>query len=824
MKVLKLSANWKIFAFFLILGTVIVFASYSILKDAERTAVVQFVDRQQLIEKQTLEGVETVLKSIFGDARYLASFSDVVNMDKQTMRQHFWAVYKSRSDILASITRMDSLGRIVVTVPYEDYEGTDISYQPHIKKILLSRKPVIGGPIRVVQGFDAIIYHHPVFLDDSIFNGTVAVLVSFDSLANQFFGPLFGNEAQIVWLADESGRVLVHSQKPPGVLLDSIYAGADDVNLKRFLNSLSAFQNEGFVVYDGNNSKRILVCRAINVGLERWIMGIDSDYALATAPIAPLRWKILGITVLFLLIAFFVARLMLANAQKKIRIEQQSQILKFETENRRKLGKIYRVSQSLIYPDSDNSAFEQILKVVPEIFDTDMVLSWIYSEREQTWVPGPYIIKDYRIQDEFRKCGIDPAHIELGDKIGEYSPDEISSYVVMDIKSLKETNKSICAAMYTIQSVCRYSHITFVVLKLREKKYAVIAIPSRPTGGLSAELLETFSLFFSQTLYIRSMIVELYKSSKIYRDILENIDKAVFLVDTSMTILSASPVFYRLFDVSGEAVGRNLFEVVPFLKDIGREVIYSEVIKNKSSVETEEIRIIDENTKVITRTKIIPVIEKNEKVTRILTIVEDITDFRLLEEQLKHTAEELARKNRQLAKLAITDELTQLRNYRYFTENLPDVINKHYSEGKPVALLTMDLDNFKRYNDNYGHQAGDKLLAEIAEIVRGFLRTGDFAARYGGDEFVLVLSDCDVDEAVDTAERLCARIASTPLPDNFGQRTEHITASIGVAVMKDEFIEAEELLRRADTALYVSKARGKGQVTLYEVEIDERKD
>jgi len=820
-----LSANWKIFAFFLILGVVIVFASYSILKDAERTAVVQFVDRQQLIEKQTLEGVETVLKSIFGDARYLASFPDVVNMDKQTMRQHFWAVYKSRSDILASITRMDSLGRIVVTVPYEDYEGTDISHQPHIKKILLSRKPVIGGPIRVVQGFDAIIYHHPVFLRDSVFNGTVAVLVSFDSLANQFFGPLFGNEAQIVWLADESGRVLIHSQKPSGVLLDSIYAGAKDVSLKRFLNSLSTSRNEGFVVYSRNNLRRILVCRAINVGFERWIMGIDSDYALATAPIAPLRWKILGITVLFLLIAFFVARLMLANAQKKIRIEQQSQILKFETENRRKLGKIYRVSQSLIYPDSDSgSIFEEILKVVSEIFDTNMVLSWIYSEREQTWVPGPYVIKDYRIQDEFRKCGIDPAHIELGDKIGEHSPDEISSYVMLDIKSLKETNKSISAAMYSVQSVCKYSHITFVVLKLREKKFAVIAIPSEPTRRMSTELLETFSLSFSQALYIRSMIAELYKSSKIYRDILENIDKAVFLVDTNMTILSVSPVFYKLFDVSGEAVGKNLFEVVPFLKDIGREVIYSEVIKNKTSVETEEIRIIDENRKVITRTKIIPVIEENEKVTRILTIVEDITDFRLLEEQLKRTAEELARKNRQLAKLAITDELTQLRNYRYFTENLPKVINQHYSEGKPLALLAMDLDDFKRYNDNYGHQAGDKLLAEIAEIVRGFLRTGDFAARYGGDEFVLVLSDCDIDEAVDTAERLCARIASTPLPDNFGQRTEHITASIGVAVMKDEFIDAEELLRRADTALYVSKARGKGQVTLYEVEIDERKD
>ncbi len=815
----KFYTNWKVFGIFVVLGLIIILVSQAALRDAERTAVREFVERQDLIAKQTLEGIQTVLKSAFGDARYLATFPEVIHMDTEGTRRHFWRVYRAHSDIVASITRMDSAGVIVVTVPFKEYEGADISWQPHIRKVLHDKKPVIGGPIKTVQGFEAIIYHHPVFAD-SVFTGTVAILISFDSLVNRFFKPLFGRSGQIIWLVDESGRILVHSVKSPGGNIVDLYYASYDGDIKRYFANFPYFPSKSVCYTDKSGKKRILVCHSANVGVDRWIVGIDSDYSLATAPLLPLRWKIFGMTLMSLLTAFFAVHLMFLNARKKFKIEQQEQILELENEHRRKLGQIYSFAQSLVYPREGGPDFEDVAGIAADVFDADFVLSWIYSDKDRTFHPGPFVVKDFRVQDELRRAGIDLSHIELGDRIHDYNPQDLPTYLVLPVKEVMETNLEVAAVVYAVKPVRDYSHIAFVSLKLRDKIFGVLAIPVLSEKELRTELLETFSLAISQSLYIRTIIAELYSASRIYRDILNTIDKAIFLVDANMTVLSVSPEFYRIFDVKGEAVGRNLFDVVPFLKDIRRDVIYSEVIRSKSPVETEEVRIVDENRKIVTRTKIIPVVDSEGKVHRILTIVEDITDFRLLEEQLKRTAEELARKNRQLERLAVTDELTQLRNYRYFTENLTKLIEKHYSAGEPLALLAMDLDDFKKYNDTYGHQAGDRLLAEIAEIVRGFLRADDFAARYGGDEFVLVLSHCDVDEAVDTAERLCARIANTPLPDAAGERTQHITASIGVAVMKDEFVEAEELLRRADAALYVSKARGKGQVTLYEVKID----
>ena len=816
---MKFFTTEKVFVIFAVLGALIVFGAFSVLKDAEHATVEQFASRQKLLAQQTLEGIKVVLKSVVGDAKYLASFPEIADLDTIAIKKHFWALYNARSSIVASITRMDSLGRIVVTVPYEEYNGTDISAQPHIRKILSSHKPVIGGPIRTVQNFDAIIYHHPVFTKDSVFTGTVAVLVSFDSLVNKFFNPIFKRNGQIVWLANTERKILIHSKKPPGIILDSLYNFIPDRQIAEFLNSFPAIRKET-IIYKYGKNKRILVCQWANIGVDKWIVGLDTDYSLAVASLTPLRWKIFILTILSLLVAFLFMHLIISNAQKRVEIERQNEILKLKDEQRYKLNRIYKFAQSTTFLAEEDKIFEDLTELVSELCEVPMVLSWLYSENSGIMVPGPYVIKDFRLQDELRESNIDINHVELESHFINYFPKRSPSFTILGLRELKEKNFSVCACLYAVQNIYKFDRIAFVYLGLRDTTFGIVGIPLTPEHTPKTEILETLALAVSQALYVRSIIIELQKNSELYRDILENIDKAVFLVDSNMTLLSVSPEFYRIFGVRGTVIGKNLFEAVPFLKDIQRDIIYMEVLKNKTSIETEEIRIIDENRKIVTQTKIIPIVEKNGKVGKILTIVNDITEFRMLEEQLKRTAEELARKNRQLEKLAVTDELTRLRNYRYFTENLPRVIQKHFEEKKPMALLAMDLDNFKRYNDTYGHQAGDKLLAEVAEIVRGFLRTDDFAARYGGDEFVLVLSNCDADEAVDTAERLCAKIASTPMPDNMGQRTEHITASIGVAVMKDEFIDAEELLRRADTALYVSKARGKGRVTLYEVKIE----
>ena len=806
--------------FYIVFAFLIVIVAVGIWRDAEKIAIRDFAKSQILTAKETIRGLQTVLRSIEGDAKYLASLSEIVSKNKKFTYEQFWSLYKARSSILATLTRMDSTGTIVYTVPYTDYEDSDISYQPHIKKILSNHKPVIGGPIKTVQGFDAIIYHYPVFVNDSIFDGSVAAIVSFDSVVNQFFQPLILKNKQIVWLADGKGKILIHSKLPSGISLDSVYAIPKNNILIDFLQNFPPLSDNFLVYRDENGKRRILSFCSIWIGTDHWVLGLDSDISNALSAFLSMRTKIIIITVVALVLILFAVFLITSQITRKKQIENQNKILKIKNEHRERLDYIYRFAQSLLYPESIKDVIPQIIKAVSEILRVPIVLSWFHEQDSDILTPGPFLVDDFKLMDELRNSQIDIANIELNPKIGNIDLLKVKSHIVVPIEVLNKSNPSLAVITHTLRILHSYTHIIFLILKIRDDIFGCIAVPNSASENIDAELIETFELSISQTLYIRKILNELAATNRIHQDILNTIDKAVFLVDSYFKILSASPMFYRIYEISQEAVGKNLFQVVPFLKNLHREQAYSEVIKTRMSIETEETHILNDGRKVYTRTKIIPIIEENARVSRILTIVDDITNFRVLEEQLKHTAEELSIKNRQLEKLAITDELTQLRNYRYFTEQLPEKIRQHRREKKPLVLLTMDLDNFKDYNDTYGHQAGDKLLSEIAEIVRGFIRSDDFASRYGGDEFVLVLSDCTAEEGIETAERLCRRIADTPFADAMGSRVEHITSSIGVALLTDDVPDADELLRRADTALYVSKSRGRNRVTFYEVKIE----
>jgi len=818
---LKKTTIFEAIVFYIALAILIIIIATGIWSDAENIAINNFGKRQVLIAKETVGGLRTVLQSIEGDAKYLASFRGVISMDRKITYDQFWALYKARSSILASLTRMDSAGTIIYTVPHTTHENIDISYQPHIKKILLNHKPVIGGPIKTVQGFDAIIYHYPIFVDDSVFDGSVAALVSFDSLIAQFFRPLIIKNKQIVWLVNKNRKILIHSKFPAGLSLDSIYSNADDNALTDFLQNFPPSSENYLIYHDENHNRRILSYCPIWIGADNWILGLDSDLSNVLSAFSSIRIKIIAIASITLVLILLAVFIIISQIARRNRIEHQNKILKIKTEQREKLDYIYRFAQSLLYPESTKDAIPQIIEAVSEVTDIPIVLSWVYEQNSEVLIPGPFLVDDFNLMEELRNAQIDIANIELDTQIGEINLLNVKSHITIPIEALSENNPSLAVITHTLRILHSYTHITFLLLRIRDNFFGCIAIPNSVRGNIDAEVIETFELAISQTLYIRKILNELTSTNRIHQDILNTIDKAVFLVDSDFKILSASPMFYRIYEISQEAFGKNLFQVVPFLRNLHREQAYTEVTHSRTSIETEETHILNNGRKLYTRTKIIPIIEEHSAVNRILTIVEDITNFRVLEEQLKHTADELSQKNRQLEKLAITDELTQLRNYRYFTQQLPKKIQLHRDDGKSLTLLAMDLDNFKNYNDTYGHQAGDKLLAEISEIVRGFMRSDDFAARYGGDEFILVLSNCNADEGIETAERLCRRIADTPFPDAVGSRTEHITSSIGVALLTDDIADADELLRRSDTALYVSKAHGKNRVTFYEVKIDE---
>ncbi len=182
-----------------------------------------------------------------------------------------------------------------------------------------------------------------------------------------------------------------------------------------------------------------------------------------------------------------------------------------------------------------------------------------------------------------------------------------------------------------------------------------------------------------------------------------------------------------------------------------------------------------------------------------LTIVRDITERKLLEEKLKTLSE--------------TDELTKLFNRRYFIQQLEKEIDRTTRYDHPLALMMIDVDFFKEYNDKLGHQAGDDLLEKIGTLLKSMLRSSDVPCRYGGDEFSIILPHIGYGEAKQLAQRIQEEYAALKLADT--------NLSIGIAIYS-KGLDSEQFLSRADKALYhVKQQLGRGNIAIFEVDLNE---
>ncbi len=194
----------------------------------------------------------------------------------------------------------------------------------------------------------------------------------------------------------------------------------------------------------------------------------------------------------------------------------------------------------------------------------------------------------------------------------------------------------------------------------------------------------------------------------------------------------------------------------------------------------------------------------------VLRQVVALLETRQLYRQVEERNQALAAANARLETLASTDPLTGLLNHRAFYARLDEEIARADRSGRPLALLLVDLDDFRAINNTHGHQAGDRALVAIAAALRGSLRAGDSAGRYGGDEFVALLPEADLGEALAVAER--ARAAITAIALAAGDATIHATTSLGVAALPRHARDRDALIAAADQAAYAAKDAGKNCV------------
>jgi diguanylate cyclase (GGDEF)-like protein len=163
--------------------------------------------------------------------------------------------------------------------------------------------------------------------------------------------------------------------------------------------------------------------------------------------------------------------------------------------------------------------------------------------------------------------------------------------------------------------------------------------------------------------------------------------------------------------------------------------------------------------------------------------------------------------------LAEVDELTGLNSRSFFYRVAARRLELSEANGLPLACIVFDIDNFKDYNDRYGHGAGDRALRCVAKVVHDSLRADDIAARYGGEEFVLLLSG-DLDVALEVAERLRYRIEVECTPKHDVSLRANITVSLGIATLASGTHILDDLLEAADAAMYRSKRLGKNRLSV----------
>ncbi len=200
-----------------------------------------------------------------------------------------------------------------------------------------------------------------------------------------------------------------------------------------------------------------------------------------------------------------------------------------------------------------------------------------------------------------------------------------------------------------------------------------------------------------------------------------------------------------------------------------------------------------------------PLRSVNGEVVGAIETLQDVSERRRVEEALRESEERYRCQSQ-------TDSLTGLYNSRFMHERLPGELERATRYVRPLSLLILDCDDFKCINDRYGHLEGDRVLQNLAAIIRQCLRRSDSAYRYGGEEFVVLLPEADATAALALAERLRGQFAAQETLSSSGEIIR-CTVSIGVALLQSGDTD-NSLMRRADAASYAAKARGKNCVAL----------
>ena len=306
-------------------------------------------------------------------------------------------------------------------------------------------------------------------------------------------------------------------------------------------------------------------------------------------------------------------------------------------------------------------------------------------------------------------------------------------------------------------------------------------------------------------LYKHKMEKALRDSEERYRSLVENISEIVYSLDENADITYISPNIESISGYSpSEIIGKRFTEFI-YEKDLtGRMNKLQEIMSERN--ESTDFRFLTKfGESRWLRTAGRPILKDN-RVLGVRGTLVDITERKLVEEKLVY--------------MATHDQLTGLSNRALFNDRLAVELARAHRNPKKLAVMILDLDEFKEINDAFGHSFGDRLLKAVGRCLSSLLRESDTVARMGGDEFLILLSEVAyVDDVANIAQKIIDAIRK---PLSINNHELNITTSLGVAIYPEDGQDAETLIKNADIAMYNVKNHGRNGYQLYSSNIDKK--
>ncbi len=510
----------------------------------------------------------------------------------------------------------------------------------------------------------------------------------------------------------------------------------------------------------------------------------------------------------------------------------------------RQLERFTKISAAILAIEDEKELFEYIAQAVVDISDFSRVLiSYFIDEfpyREiiaHKGVKKEVVEKVKNVEMPKRKY---LSYFEKGIKLGNQS-----CFIPHHQKDILDRNALITSERTYPEDENSWNRDDNLLVSMRDTKGEVIgmiSVDDSKSGSLPTEEsvrpLEIFANLISEIIQKRILSKKIKESEKKYRELITNIQIGVLRATPEGKILEANPAVVDMFGLKDAKKFLDL-KIADLYQNPNDSGFFMKEIEENGFVQNRDILMKKEDGRTfwvsVTATA---VRDELGKIVHFDSVVEDITDRKKLQEEVK--------------RLSVTDELSGLYNRRYFNEKLPLIIKATETFRSSLALIMVDIDDFKPYNDTYHHLEGDKVIKEIARVIHQNIRTykedgwktkfgsedyaiNDWAARFGGDEFIIVLPGGDSKNANVVAERI--REAFQKI--SFSPRGKAINKTVSLGIAHCYYLDgkakkrpkktifppdyekaATELTNLADKALYDAKKAGKNKTVSSKLAIE----